>query len=130
MPEPRPKVEHTQAEVLNSSEPIRPISPTIIKHEKRLSLTHRSSKESKIPGQPEPNRPTSARSDKPKIVINEKEYQATLAKLSMEPLSDLDSNEFDAERNQYLARSFKKTSAIVDTEANKRKVSYFQHILC
>jgi len=129
MPEPRPKVEHTQAEVFNSSEPIRPISPTIIKHEKRLSLTHRSSKESKIPGQPEPNRPTSARSDKPKIVINEKEYQATLAKLSMEPLSDLDSNEFDAERDQYLARSFKKTSAIVDTEANKRKVSYLQHIL-
>jgi len=62
-------------------------------------------------------------------VINEKEYQATLAKLSMEPLSDLDSNEFDAERDQYLARSFKKTSAIVDTEANKRKVSYLQHIL-
>lgn len=46
----------------------------------------------------------------------------------MEPLSDVDTNEFDAERDQYLAKSFKKTSAIVDTEANKRKVSWLQHV--
>jgi len=129
MPEPRPKVEYVQPEVLNSSESIHPVSPTFIKHEKRLSQTHRSSKESRIPSQPEPNRPISARSNKPKIMINEKEYQATLAKLNMDPLSDLDTNEFDAERDQYLAKSFKKTSAIVDTEANKRKVSYPRRLL-
>lgn len=71
---------------------------------------------------PESSKSTTNRLDKPQIVITEKDYQTALAKINMDDLSDVEDTGFEHEREQYLARSFDRTTVVKEVESKKRKV--------
>jgi DNA helicase INO80 len=61
------------------------------------------------------------RAEKPKIVITDKDYQAALAKIEIEPLSDPEDAGFEAERDRYHAKMSQKHMAVTEAETTKRK---------
>lgn len=61
---------------------------------------------------------------KPKIVISEKDYEATLRRIENTEMSEPEDAGFGTQRVGYQERQLKRWRNVEDLETQKRKVSY------
>ena len=107
------KTRHTSVHRSPAEPQARPRSTSQRQHSRKASAADRQKAQVAAP----PVAPT-----KPKIVVNNKEYQAALNKIDSMDLSEPDDVGFEEQRKKYKNRIVKRVRSVEDLEAQKRKV--------
>lgn len=115
-PSPSSKSRHTSLQHSPPEPQPRPRSTSQRTHSRKVSTADKQKFQASHP--PQPTAPS-----KPKIIVNEKEFQAALAKIESMELSEPEDVGFEEVREKYKQRLLKRTRSVEELEAQKRKVS-------